>query len=77
MNESINFNNKNPAGIIWANVMKNIHKNLEKAEFERPFIVQKATICPFSGKLSNSNCINEYTEYFVRGTVPQETCNIH
>lgn len=77
MNESINFNNKNPAGIIWANVMKNIHKNLEKAEFERPFIVQKATICPSSGKLSNSNCINEYTEYFVRGTVPQEVCTIH
>lgn len=77
MNESIDFNNKNPAGLIWANVMKNIHKNLEKAEFERPFIVQKATICPSAGKLSNDNCINDYTEYFVRGTVPEETCNVH
>ena len=77
MNESINFDNKNPAGLIWANVMKNIHKNLEKVEFERPFIVQKATICPSSGKLSNDNCISDYTEYFVRGTVPPETCNVH
>ena len=75
-NETINFNGKNPAGIIWANVMKNIHKDLEIKNFEKPTTVQEATICPTSGKVANAKCTNTYTEYFIRGTIP-ETCNVH
>ena len=75
-NETINFNGKNPAGIIWSNVMKNIHKNLENKNFEKPANVDEATICPTSGKVANSKCTNTYTEYFIRGTVP-ESCNVH
>lgn len=75
-NETINFNGKNPAGIIWANVMKNIHKDLESKNFEKPATVQEATICPTSGKVANDKCANTYTEYFIRGTIP-ETCNVH
>ena len=75
-NETINFNGKNPAGIIWANVMKNIHKDLEIKNFEKPTTVQEATICPTSGKVANAKFTNTYTEYFIRGTIP-ETCNVH
>lgn len=75
-NETINFNGKNPAGIIWANVMKNIHKDLESKNFEKPATIQEATICPTSGKVANDKCANTYTEYFIRGTIP-ETCNVH
>lgn len=75
-NETINWGNKNPAGIMWANVMKNIHSNLEKASFEKPANIEEATICPSSGKVANSNCPNTYIEYFIKGTVP-ETCTVH
>ena len=56
--------------------MKNIHKNLENKNFEKPANVDEATICPTSGKVANSKCTNTYTEYFIRGTVP-ESCNVH
>jgi penicillin-binding protein 1A len=76
MNETIEFNGKNPAGLIWSNVMKNIHKDLQKASFEKPANIEEATICPTSGKVANSNCKNTYTEYFIKGTIP-EICTIH
>lgn len=76
MNETINYNGKNPAGIIWSSVMTKIHKNLEKANFDKPVNIETATICPTSGKVTNSNCKNSYTEYFLKGTIP-EICNIH
>ena len=50
MNETINFNGKNPAGLIWANVMKKIHKNLDNKDFEKPFNIETAQICPTSRK---------------------------
>lgn len=33
-NETIKFNKKNPAGLIWSNVMKRIHTGLANAKFE-------------------------------------------
>lgn len=35
LSEPINYNGKNPAGIIWANVMNRIHNGLEKSKFEK------------------------------------------
>lgn len=74
--ESINFNEKNPAGLIWSNVMKQVHKNLENKNFERPENIEECKICPSSGKVANSRCQNAYTEYFIKGTLP-EICNVH
>lgn len=37
-NETIRFNKKNPAGLIWSNVMKRIHTGLTNAKFEIPTI---------------------------------------
>ena len=76
MNETIDYGGNNPAGVIWANVMKKIHSNLENKNFDEPLDIESAKICPKSGKVANSRCSNTYTEYFIHGTVP-ETCNVH
>lgn len=76
MNESINFNGKNPAGLMWASIMKNIHSKLPKAKFEMSKGVVTETICRDSGKVANSSCPNTFTEYFLKGTIP-ENCTQH
>ncbi len=78
LNETINFNNKNPSGQIWSNVMKKIHSGLENKTFEIPEKgIVTAKICPKTGLLANSNCSNSYTEYFLEGTAPTSYCNKH
>ncbi len=75
-NETIYFNRQNPAGIIWANIMRNIHSELDNATFEQPSWIQMATICADSGCIANSSCTNTYEEYFLFGTKPGE-CTKH
>lgn len=70
MNETINYDGKNPAGLIWAEIMKNIHSNLKGTKFEMPSGVKTATICKDTGCVANSGCKDTYTEYFLFGTVP-------
>lgn len=76
MNESINFNGKNPAGLIWSSVMQNIHSGLPNANFEMSKGIVTSTICRDSGKVANSSCPNTFTEYFLKGTVP-DMCTQH
>lgn len=61
---------------IWGNIMKNVHKNLEKKRFTKPDGVVTATVCKDSGKIATSACTNTYTEYFAKGNVPKE-CDGH
>ncbi len=75
-NETIYFNKQNPAGIIWANVMRSIHSGLDDATFEKPSWIQTATICADSGGIANSGCTNTYEEYFLFGTKP-DSCTEH
>ena len=77
LNETINFNRKNPSGQIWANVMKNIHSGLDKAKFEKPLKVETATICLETGLLYNSSCQHYYTEYFIKESIPISHCTKH
>lgn len=76
MNESINFNGKNPAGLIWSSVMKNIHSGLPNKKFEKTEGVITSVICKDSGKVANSSCPHTFTEYFLKGTLP-DMCTQH
>lgn len=69
-NETVEFNNRNPAGLIWANVMARIHTGLKSARFEKPNTVSSATICAKTGKRARTGCTDTYTEYFLWLTVP-------
>ncbi len=75
-NETIYFNRQSPAGIIWANVMKRIHSDLDNATFDKPSWIQTAIICADSGCIANSGCPNTYEEYYLWGTKPDE-CTMH
>ena len=75
----------NPAGLIFSSILKQAHAGLQGKKFSdtRPEGVVTATICKDSGLLVTENCKNdprgsrEYTEYFVKGTVPTKTCECH
>ena len=75
-NESIEFNKRNPAGLIWANVMSRIHTGLKSAKFVKPNTVQSCTICAKTGKRATTGCPNTYTEYFLWLTTP-DLCDKH
>lgn len=66
----------NPAARLWAYAMKKIHSGLESSSFEKPSNIVSATICKDSGKVATESCTNTYTEYYVKGTVPDE-CDGH
>ena len=76
LNESINFNGKNPAGLIWADVMKNVHSNLKGTNFAKPSGIIESTVCAETGLVANVGCTNTYTEYYLKGTLPDK-CNKH
>ena len=76
-NETVLYGGKkNPAGIIWANVMSSIHKPLANASFEKPKLVMKVKVCSDTGKKATSGCKNTYDEYFLIGTIPG-SCTKH
>lgn len=75
----------NPSSLIWSSVMKAAHKDLKGKTFaqDRPDGVVTATVCRDSGLLVKEECKNDprgnrtYTEYFVKGTVPNKECDCH
>lgn len=75
-NETIEYNNRNPAGLLWANVMSRVHAGLQSAKFEKPNTVSSRDVCSETGMLARSGCPNTYTEYFLPSTIP-DLCNEH
>lgn len=75
-NESIEYNKRNPAGLLWANIMTRIHTGLNSAKFEKPNSVSSCTICAETGKKATTGCTNTYTEYFLWSTTP-DLCTKH
>lgn len=73
-NETIEFGGKNPAGYMWADVMKKIHEGLPESKFEVPERVTKLAVCKETGKLASFECENTYSEYFIKGREP-EVCD--
>lgn len=71
---------------IWREVMERIHidKVLEPIPFTIPDSVVTAKICTKSGKLAVEGLCDNYvggstvkTEYFAKGSVPTEKCDVH
>ena len=77
LNETIEFNKKNPAGLMWSNVMKSIHTGLEDKIFDKPYRIETAQVCRHSGLLASTDCDETYTEYYLRKTIPKDTCINH
>lgn len=75
-NESIEYNKRNPAGLLWANVMSRIHAGLNSSKFVKPNSVTSCTICAETGKKATTGCPNTYTEYFLWLTAP-DLCHKH
>lgn len=66
----------NPASRLWIAIMRKIHSGLEGARFKQPDGITTASICMDSGKVATESCTRVYTEYFVKGTIPDE-CDGH
>ena len=65
---------------IWSKIMTAIHADLENKEImEKPDNIIEVEVCAKSGKLPTAGlCDNDvYTEYFVEGTEPTESCDVH
>lgn len=69
---------------IWKNIMTRVHEGLSDPGFAMPDSIETASICRKSGKLAVSGVCDQdprgsavYTEYFARGTVPTDVCNVH
>ncbi|MFD3156191.1 transglycosylase domain-containing protein [Haloimpatiens sp. FM7330] len=70
----------NDASGIWGKIMKEAHKNLPVKTIPRPSGVETASVCKVSGKIPNPFCNesnNVYKEFFIRGTIPTEFCDVH
>lgn len=69
---------------LWGKIMTRIHENLETKSFTKPDGLVQVSICKKSGKLAVEGVCDHdprgsmvYTEYFVKGTEPTESCDNH
>jgi len=69
---------------VWQAIMTRLHKGLEDPGFTQPKGIVEKTICRKSGKLAIPGVCNRdprgdmtYTEYFRKGTEPDEVCDRH
>ena len=84
--DNVNFASDNTHKKIWAKVMNEIIKTKQEqtTDFKKPADIVKAKVCKESGKLAIKEVCDHdprgsrvITEYFEKGTVPTQTCDIH
>lgn len=84
--KNTNFVSDNTHKKIWAKVMNEIIKTKQEqtTDFKKPADIVKAKVCKESGKLAIKGVCDHdprgsrvITEYFEKGTVPTQTCDIH
>ncbi|WP_367565393.1 transglycosylase domain-containing protein [Lacrimispora sp.] len=70
--------------VLWRKIMSRVHEGMSDPGFPVPDSIETANICRKSGKLAVSGICNHdprgnaiYTEYFAKGSVPTDVCNIH
>ena len=74
-NAEVVYSSGNPAGKIWAEVMKKIHEGLEGSRFTRPEGIKEVAICKATGLRATEKCKEVYTELFTESTIPEECDN--
>ncbi len=74
--QTVTLASNRSSGRIFANIMKNIHANLEDSKFTKPEGVVTATVCNVSGRLASDKCTSTHSEIFIKGKLP-ETCDAH
>ena len=65
---------------MWSKIVTRIDEvkgYTEDIGFPTPESVQSATICKSSGKLAIEGVCPSTTEYFSKGSIPKDQCNIH
>ena len=65
---------------IWSKIMTLVHEGLEDKEImEKPENIIEVEVCSKSGKLPTPGLCDAhiYKEYFVEGTEPIESCDVH
>ena len=64
---------RNPAGQMWASIMKDIHKGLTNKNFNKPTSgLTQASVCKITGCLATNSCTDTYTEIFTTDNLPQK-----
>jgi penicillin-binding protein 1A len=62
---------------MWARFMKQATKGDKPDAFKAPEGLVSAAVCRLSGKRPNGLCDRVITEYFARGAVPTQLCDVH
>ena len=71
-NETVRKAGNNPAGIIFSDVMKTLHKGKDSSTFSKPDGIVSVKVCSHTGLRATDKCKNTHTEIFVKGTEPEE-----
>ncbi len=61
----------------WMRYMKKIHEDKEVQNFVKPRGLIETEVCADSGLIPTAYCPQIVKEYFLPGTVPVKSCNIH
>jgi len=82
--KSMKYNYTSYHAILWRDVMEQVHEELPYKDFDKPNNVKRVNICTVSGKLAVDGLCNLdprgstiKSEYFVAGTEPTESCDVH
>lgn len=83
-NEKINAGSKNPAALVWKQIMERVHEGLENKDFaEKPSGITTVQVCADCGLKAGPLCSSDYRGSRVisvdmqTGAVPAETCSCH
>lgn len=62
------------AAPIWRQVIEQFFKTLPRENFTKPFAIIDQNVCRENGKRAETATSSAYTEFFLRGTIPTQTC---
>lgn len=73
--EEIKEEGTSMANYMWSSVMKDIHKNLIKVNFQKTGDIVEMNVCKKTGKIAGSKCRETYIEYYRKENVVSEICD--